>query len=159
MGEKVIIVMPAYNAGKTLKKTIDDIPPGTADEIIVVDDASSDNTVEVAKSLGITVIVHPENRGYGGNQKTCYDEALKRDPDIVIMIHPDYQYDSRLAPFIIGFIKEEVCDIVLGSRIRTRREAIKSGMPVAIRMISIIHHIPNPPPVTSLRIPEPTHPR
>ncbi len=145
MGEKVIIVMPAYNAGKTLKKTIDDIPPGTADEIIVVDDASSDNTVEVAKSLGITVIVHPENRGYGGNQKTCYDEALKRDPDIVIMIHPDYQYDSRLAPFIIGFIKEAVCDIVLGSRIRTRREALESGMPVykylSNRFLTIIENI------------------
>ena len=145
MSGKIIVVMPAYNAAKTLEKTVRDIPQGTADEIILVDDASSDNTVEVAKSLGLTVIVHPENRGYGGNQKTCYDEALKRGADIVIMIHPDYQYDSRLAPFMIGFIREGICDVVLGSRIRTRREAMVSGMPaykyISNRFLTIVENV------------------
>ena len=98
---KVIIVMPAYNAATTLEKTFGDIPEGIADEIIVVDDGSRDDTVKMARNLGLTVIVHDRNRGYGANQKTCYDEALKRGADIVIMIHPDYQYDSSLAPLFV----------------------------------------------------------
>jgi glycosyltransferase involved in cell wall biosynthesis len=126
---KIIIVMPAYNAAETLEKTYHDIPPGTVDEIILVDDASTDRTVAIARKLGLTVIVHPENRGYGANQKTCYDEALKRNPDIVVMIHPDYQYDSRLIPYITGFLKKDICDVILGSRIRTRAEALACGMP------------------------------
>lgn len=126
---KIIIVMPAYNAEKTLERTCHDIPPGIVDEIILVDDASSDRTVHLARKLGLTVIVHAENRGYGANQKTCYDEALKRDPDIVVMIHPDYQYDSRLIPYVIGFLEKDICDVILGSRIRTRREALACGMP------------------------------
>jgi glycosyltransferase involved in cell wall biosynthesis len=127
---KVIAVMPAYNAEQTLAKTLADIPPGVVDEIVLVDDASHDRTVEVARSLGLTVVVHPQNRGYGGNQKTCYDEALKRGADIVVMIHPDYQYDSRLTPFLTGIVQLGICDMVLGNRIRTRQEALAHGMPV-----------------------------
>lgn len=126
---KVIAVMPAYNAEKTVEKTWKDIPAGSVAEVVLVDDGSTDRTVEIARDLGLTVIVHPENRGYGGNQKTCYDEALKRGADIVIMIHPDYQYDSRLTPLLTGFIEAGVCDVVLGNRIRTRRETLGCGMP------------------------------
>jgi glycosyltransferase involved in cell wall biosynthesis len=129
MPSKIIIVMPAYNAAKTLEKTYNDIPLDVVDEIILVDDASSDNTVEIANKLGLTVINHPHNKGYGGNQKTCYDEALKRNPDIVVMIHPDYQYDSRLIPYIAGFLENDICDVILGSRIRTRKETLECGMP------------------------------
>ncbi len=128
--KKVIAVMPAYNAESTVEKTYRDIPPGSVDEVILVDDCSRDRTVEVARSLGIETIVHEKNTGYGGNQKTCYREALRRGADIVVMIHPDYQYDSRLIPFLVGFLELGVCDVVLGSRIRTRREALGGGMPV-----------------------------
>ena len=129
MKRKVIIVMPAYNAAETLERTYRDIPAGTYDEIILVDDNSKDNTAEISRSLGIYTIVHTDNRGYGGNQKTCYTEALKRGADIVIMIHPDYQYDSRLVPYILGFLEIGICDIILGSRVRTRKEALDCGMP------------------------------
>lgn len=126
---KVIVVMPAYNAEKTLERTIRDIPEGTADEILVVDDCSNDRTVELSRKLGLTTIVHERNTGYGGNQKTCYREALKRGADIVVMIHPDYQYDARLTPYLVGLIEKDVCDFVLGNRIRTRQEALSGGMP------------------------------
>jgi len=128
--QKVIIVMPAYNAEKTLVKTLADIPTGSADEIILVDDASSDHTAELAKKLGLHVIVHKENLGYGGNQKTCYKKALEHGADIVVMLHPDYQYDPRIVPYISGLIKENICDIMLANRIRTRGEAIAGGMPL-----------------------------
>lgn len=121
--------MPAYNAAETLEKTYRDITRGSYDEIILVDDNSKDNTAEIATSLGINTIVHKENRGYGANQKTCYTEALKRGADIVIMIHPDYQYDSRLVPYMLGFLETDICDVILGSRIRTRKEALACGMP------------------------------
>jgi glycosyltransferase involved in cell wall biosynthesis len=130
MKKKVIVVMPAYNAAETLEKTYRDIPSGYVDEIILVDDNSKDATVAISQSLGITTISHSENRGYGGNQKTCYTEALKRGADIIIMIHPDYQYDSRLVPYILGFLDLGICDIILGSRIRTRKETILCGMPM-----------------------------
>lgn len=130
MKKKVIVVMPAYNAAETLERTYRDIPQGVVDDIILVDDRSHDNTAEIARSLGIYTIEHPENRGYGGNQKTCYTEALKRGADIVIMIHPDYQYDSRLVPYLLGFLDLGICDIILGSRIRTRHETISCGMPL-----------------------------
>jgi glycosyltransferase involved in cell wall biosynthesis len=126
---KVIVVMPAYNAEKTIEKTIRDIPPGSVDEIIVVDDCSKDKTVETARRLGLTVVLHDKNKGYGGNQKTCYREALKRGADVVVMIHPDYQYDARATPFLVGLIRNDVCDFVLGNRIRTRAEALDGGMP------------------------------
>ena len=119
--------MPAYNAAKTLEKTVKDIPEGFADEIILVDDSSEDETVNIAKSLGLTVIVHDRNKGYGANQKTCYDEALKRGADIAIMIHPDYQYDSSIAPLFAQLIEKGICDIILGSRVRTRRSDVMSG--------------------------------
>jgi glycosyltransferase involved in cell wall biosynthesis len=127
---KVIVVMPAYNAANTLERTLDDTPPGAVDEVIVVDDCSTDDTVEIAKRLPVTLIEHENNLGYGGNQKTCYDEALKRGADCVIMVHPDYQYDSRLVPEFVGLLKLGICDVLLGNRIRTRREALDSGMPV-----------------------------
>jgi len=127
---KVIVVMPAYNAEKTLEKTYRDIPKESVDKIILVDDASQDRTVEIAKKLGLAVFQHKKNLGYGANQKTCYTKALAERADIVVMIHPDYQYDSRLIPYLIGFIKEGVCDVVIGTRIRTRRETLKGGMPL-----------------------------
>ena len=127
---KVIAVMPAYNAELTLEKTFCDIPKGSVDETILTDDASSDRTVEIAKNLGITVLCHSENRGYGANQKTCYDMALEKGADAVIMIHPDYQYDSRVIPYALGFLSTGICDIIIGSRIRTRRETLEGGMPL-----------------------------
>jgi len=145
MKSKVIVVMPAYNAATTLEKTVKDIPQGFADEIILVDDSSKDDTVRIAKGLGLTVMVHSQNMGYGANQKTCYDEALKRAPDIVIMIHPDYQYDSSLAPLFAELIERGICDIVLGSRVRTRRECLDSGMPlykyVSNRFLTILENL------------------
>ena len=128
--DKVIAVMPAYNAAATLERTIADIPEGSVDEVILVDDCSRDNTVDLAKSLGLTVIEHETNRGYGGNQKTCYRHALDRGADIVVMIHPDYQYDSRVIPVAAEIIRLGICDCVLGSRIRTRGEALSGGMPL-----------------------------
>jgi glycosyltransferase involved in cell wall biosynthesis len=127
---RVIAVMPAYNAERTLAATLADMPAGCVDEVILVDDGSKDRTVEVAREMGLTVLVHPENRGYGGNQKTCYREALARGADIVVMIHPDYQYDSRVIPHAVGFLELGICDVVLGSRVRSRAEALAGGMPV-----------------------------
>jgi glycosyltransferase involved in cell wall biosynthesis len=124
-----IAVMPAYNAAKTLEKTLDDIPPNTVDQVILVDDASKDNTVKLAKRLKLKVVSHPQNRGYGGNQKTCYTLALSEGADIVVMIHPDYQYDSSLTGKLIEPIKEKRFDCMLGSRIRTRQEVLEGGMP------------------------------
>ena len=137
--------MPAYNAATTLEKTIKDIPKDFTNEIILVDDSSQDNTVKIAKDLGLTVIVHDKNMGYGANQKTCYEKALKRNPDIVIMIHPDYQYDSSLAPLFAELIEKGICDIVLGSRVRTRKECLNSGMPLykylANRLLTILENL------------------
>jgi len=142
---KVIVVMPAYNAEQTVEKTFRDIPPGSVDEILLVDDGSTDRTVEVAKRLGICVIQHERNRGYGGNQKTCYDHALSQGADIVVMIHPDYQYDPRVIPFALGFIQTGICDIVIGCRIRTRKETLEGGMPlykyIANRILTTIENI------------------
>lgn len=126
---KVVVVMPAYNAEKTLEKTYLDIPKKHVDEIIIVDDDSRDKTVEIAKKLGLPVLVHKKNLGYGGNQKTCYTEALRRGADIVVMIHPDYQYDAKLTELLIIPIKRGIVDIMLGSRIRSRKEALEGGMP------------------------------
>lgn len=142
---KVIAVLPAYNAAKTLEKTIKDIPEGTVAEIILVDDCSTDGTVELSRKLGLVTIVHEKNIGYGGNQKTCYTEALKRGADIVIMIHPDYQYDARLTPIMCGLIETGNCDVVLGNRIRTRHEALSGGMPaykyVFNRLLTIFENV------------------
>ncbi len=127
---KIIAVLPAYNAESTLASTLADVPVGSIDEVILVDDGSKDRTVQVARDMGLTVIEHPRNRGYGGNQKTCYRQALDRGADIVVMIHPDYQYDSRVIPQAVAFIELGICDVVLGSRIRSRQEAFHGGMPL-----------------------------
>lgn len=126
---KVIVVMPAYNAAKTLQKTYNDIDKKIVSTIILVDDGSKDNTVALAKKLGITVFEHPNNLGYGGNQKTCYWEALQMGADIVVMIHPDYQYDATLIEEMIRPIEQGRYGYMFGSRIRTRREVLEGGMP------------------------------
>jgi glycosyltransferase involved in cell wall biosynthesis len=145
MTPKVIAVLPAYNAEKTVEKTVRDIPPGSVAEIILVDDASRDGTVAAARKLGLTVLTHDRNRGYGANQKTCYREALERGADIVVMIHPDYQYDARLVPLMTRFIELGVCDVMFGNRIRTRREALEGGMPfykyVSNRILTVIENL------------------
>jgi len=120
--------MPAYNAARTLEKTYRDIPADVVNKVILVDDVSGDDTVEVAKKLGLKVVVHLQNTGYGGNQKTCYMEALKDGADVVVMLHPDYQYDSRLIPSMISPILEGQADFVLGSRM-LGRGAMQGGMP------------------------------
>lgn len=127
---KVIVVMPAYNAQKTLKKTFKDLSPKYQRNVILVDDGSHDDTVGEARKLGIKTYSHPQNRGYGGNQKTCYTMALSEGADIVVMVHPDYQYDSSLAEELVKPIIQGRFDIMLGSRIRTRQEALKGGMPL-----------------------------
>ncbi|MBI5058771.1 glycosyltransferase family 2 protein [candidate division KSB1 bacterium] len=122
--------MPAYNAELTVRKTFESIPAGCIQEFILTDDCSRDRTAEIAESLGMTVIRHTQNRGYGGNQKTCYDAALDRGADAVVMIHPDYQYDGRVTPAALSFLQTGICDVILGSRIRTRHETLAGGMPV-----------------------------
>jgi glycosyltransferase involved in cell wall biosynthesis len=127
--DRVIVVMPAYNAANTLERIYNDIPKDIVDEVIVVDDCSKDNTAEIAKRLPVTFIRHEKNTGYGGNQKTCYTEALKRGAGCVIMLHADYQYDGRMIGPAVHVLKLGICDVVLGNRIRTRREALEGGMP------------------------------
>lgn len=121
--------MPAYNAEKTIEKTYLDLPKNIVDEVIVVDDCSRDRTVEIAKKMGLKTVVHQKNTGYGGNQKTCYAEALNDGADVVVMLHPDYQYDSTLIPDLVKPIVEGRYDLMFGSRIRTRSEVLKGGMP------------------------------
>jgi glycosyltransferase involved in cell wall biosynthesis len=130
-GHRTIVVMPAYNAESTLERTYHDLPKDFVDEVIVVDDNSRDQTVAVAKRLGLTVFQHEKNLGYGGNQKTCYTRALERGADFVVMIHPDYQYDARILPAATNILELSICDVVLGNRIRTRKEALQGGMPKA----------------------------
>ncbi len=127
-GKKVVVVMPAYNAAGTLEQTYNEIPFEFVDEVILVDDASRDDTAEVARRLGIETIVHPLNRGYGGNQKTCYKAALRREADVVIMLHPDYQYTPKLLTAMASLVAIGQYDIVLGSRILCNG-ALKGGMP------------------------------
>jgi len=122
--------MPAYNAGKTLEATLAEIPDFYRKNVLVVDDSSTDDTVSVAKRLGLSVIVHDANRGYGANQKTCYAAALAGGADVVVMVHPDNQYDPRLCGVMSELVQLGVCDMVLGNRIRTRREALDGGMPL-----------------------------
>lgn len=126
---KIGVVMPAYNAERTLERTFSDLPHEIISEIILVDDASQDRTVEVASSLPIIVFRHNDNYGYGANQKTCYTEALKRDLDIIVMVHPDYQYDPKLLPQVVQPILEGKADVVFGSRMQRKGDALKQGMP------------------------------
>jgi glycosyltransferase involved in cell wall biosynthesis len=129
-GKKIVVVLPAYNAALTLKKTYEEIPFDIVDDVVLVDDNSKDNTVEVAHSVGIKhVIKHEKNKGYGGNQKTCYDKALELNADIVIMLHPDYQYTPKLIHSMSYIIANELYPVVFGSRI-LGKGALKGGMPM-----------------------------
>ncbi|MEI6153876.1 MAG: glycosyltransferase family 2 protein [Deltaproteobacteria bacterium] len=142
--KRVVVVMPAYNAEQTLEITFNEIPPGFIDEVILVDDASSDHTTELANKLGIHTIRHPKNRGYGGNQKTCYKEALKRGADVVIMLHPDYQYTPKLLVAMASLVAIGQYDIVLGSRIISGG-TLGGGMPyykyIANRLLTLFENI------------------
>lgn len=146
MAEKtgLIVVMPAYNAARTLEKTYNDLPKELADSVILVDDVSQDETVEIARHLGLEVIIHIQNRGYAGNQKTCYLEALKEGAEIVVMLHPDYQYDSRLVPDLIRPIQEGKADMVLGSRFLSS-STLAGGMPIykyiSNRFLTIVENL------------------
>lgn len=126
--KKVIVVLPAYNAERTLERTIQDIPRDLVDDLILVDDCSQDHTFTLATQLGIEAIRHSRNRGYGGNQKTCYTQALHRGADIVVMVHPDYQYDPTQIPQLLGPLLREECDAVFGSRMLGKK-FFEGGMP------------------------------
>jgi len=143
--QKVIVVLPAYNAARTLERTYNEIPFDIVDEVILTDDHSADNTVQVGKKLGIKhIIVHEKNRGYGGNQKSCYDHALELGADIIVMLHPDYQYTPKLIPSMVYLIGNNVYDVVLGSRI-LNNGARKGGMPlykyIANRFLTLFQNI------------------
>lgn len=143
--KKVVVVLPAYNASRTLAKTFHEIPHDLVDEIVLCDDASRDNTLEAAHALGISHIIrHEENRGYGGNQKTLYKKALEIDGDIIIMLHPDYQYTPLLIPSMVNIIGENLYPVVLGSRI-LGKGALKGGMPIykyyANRFLTLFQNI------------------
>ena len=128
---KVVVVMPAYNAARTLERVYHDIAREEVDEIVVVDDCSRDETAAIARKLPVTLIVHEKNGGYGANQKTCYDYARSVGADQVIMLHADYQYDARVVPAVLLLLRLGICDVILGNRIRTRREALACGMPAS----------------------------
>ncbi|AZV40540.1 glycosyltransferase family 2 protein [Komagataeibacter xylinus] len=143
-GKRIAVVLPAYNAAKTLQQTYDEIPMDIVDDVILTDDASKDNTAELARSLGIHVIEHNRNRGYGGNQKTCYESALARGADIIIMLHPDYQYSPRLIRAMAAMLTSGHYDVVIASRI-LGKGALKGGMPlykyVANRALTLTQNI------------------
>jgi Glycosyltransferases involved in cell wall biogenesis len=143
-GKKIVVVLPAYNAAKTLEMTYNEIPFDIVDEVVLVDDASSDETTEVGKRLGIKhLIKHDSNKGYGGNQKTCYRKALELGADIVIMLHPDYQYTPKLIPSLSWLIANELYPVVLASRI-LGKGALKGGMPIykyiANRVLTLVQN-------------------
>ena len=135
VAKKVVVVLPAYNAATTLENTVQDVPMDYVDELILVDDLSRDGTVAVAERLRnklskkFTIYRHTANLGYGGNQKTCYRLALEHGADIVVMLHPDYQYDPKLIKYFVELIRDGYSDVMLGSRIRSRKEALDGGMP------------------------------
>ena len=142
--KKIVIVMPAYNAAQTIEQTYREIPHDLVDEVVVIDDASADETVAVARRLGLRTLVHATNRGYGANQKTCYTEALRLEADVVVMLHPDYQYTPKLLPSMIGMLTDGPFDVVLGSRVLGGR-ALAGGMPrykyVANRFLTAIQNL------------------
>lgn len=143
-GKKIVVVMPAYNAEKTLRQTWNELPHDVVDEVILVDDASRDSTVQMARELGVKTFVHGQNMGYGANQKTCYREALIYGADVVVMIHPDYQYSPRLTTAMASMIVSGHYDVVLGSRI-LGGTALKGGMPiykyVANRFLTLVENL------------------
>src|SRR5271169_3370809 len=142
--KKLVVVMPAFNAEKTLRQTYEELPHGVVDETVLVDDASGDSTAGIAENLGINTIIHQDNRGYGGNQKTCYRAALNLGADIVVMVHPDYQYSPRLVTAMASMVASGHYDVVLGSRI-LGGQAMKGGMPIykyiANRLLTLIENI------------------
>jgi glycosyltransferase involved in cell wall biosynthesis len=144
LGKKLVVVMPAYNAERTLRQTYAELPHEYVDEVILVDDASKDSTVDIARDLGIKTIIHRENKGYGANQKSCYREALRHGADIVVMIHPDYQYTPFLAAAMSSMIASGHYDVVLGSRILGGK-ALKGGMPlykyIANRFLTLFENL------------------
>ena len=144
LGKRIIVIMPAYHAGRTLEATWRDLPHDIVDQVVVVDDASDDDTVAVARALGLDVILHPHNMGYGANQKTCYKEAIARGADIVVMVHPDYQYDPRLVTAMAGMVASGIYDMVLGSRI-LGSGALRGGMPLwkylANRLLTLFENV------------------
>ena len=143
-GKKVLVVMPAYNAEKTLESTFRDIPFDVVDELILVDDASHDETVEIAQRLHIRCFLHENNRGFGANQKTCYAEALKLDHDIIVMVHPDYQYSPKIIPALAGLVASGEYEVAIGSRILGGK-AVQGGMPlyryIANRLLTLIQNL------------------
>lgn len=143
-GKRLVVVMPAYNAEATVERTFRDIPEGFVDDIVLVDDASRDKTADAAKRLGFHVLVHPKNRGYGGNQKTCYREALRLDAEVVVMLHPDYQYSPKLLVAMASMIATGQYDVVLASRILAS-SPMKGGMPiykyVMNRILTLVQNI------------------
>jgi len=143
-GKRIVVVLPAYNAEKTLEQTYWEIPQEIVDDVLMVDDGSSDSTVSLAQTLGIATIAHDRNYGYGRNQKTCYEEALKRSADIIVMVHPDYQYTPKLITAMASMIAFDVYDVVLGSRIIGGR-AIMGGMPlykyIANRLLTAFENV------------------
>jgi glycosyltransferase involved in cell wall biosynthesis len=144
LGKKLIVIMPAYNAGNTVRRTYSELPHEYVDEVILVDDASKDSTSKVSQELGIGTIIHAENVGYGGNQKTCYREAIRHGADIIVMVHPDYQYSPRLVTAMASMIASGHYDVVLGSRI-LGGTALKGGMPlykyIANRFLTLIDNM------------------
>lgn len=145
LGQKVVVVLPAYRAAQTLRKTYEEIPFDIVDEVVLVDDKSPDNTVEVARGLGIKhIVIHEENKGYGGNQKSCYDKAKELGADIVVMLHPDYQYTPKLLLSMIALIGNDLYPVVFGSRI-LGGGALRGGMPkykyVANRLLTLTQNI------------------
>jgi glycosyltransferase involved in cell wall biosynthesis len=144
VGKKVVVVLPAYNAAQTLERTFADIPRDVVDEILLVDDASGDQTLEVARSLGLRCFLHERNLGYGRNQKTCYTEALKMGADIVVMVHPDYQYSPKIIPALAGLVASGEYDVAIGSRILGGR-ACQGGMPrykyLANRVLTLFQNL------------------
>jgi glycosyltransferase involved in cell wall biosynthesis len=145
LGKKVVVVLPAYNAAKTVERTYQEIPFDLVDEVVLVDDASRDETSEVARALGIRhVITHQKNRGYGGNQKTCYDTALGLGADVVVMLHPDYQYTPKLITAMVSIIGQDLYPVVFGSRI-LGGGALKGGMPlykyIANRLLTLAQNL------------------
>jgi glycosyltransferase involved in cell wall biosynthesis len=143
-GQRVAVILPAYNAARTLERTYAEIPLDIVDEVILTDDASRDNTAALSRQLGIHTLVHEKNRGYGGNQKTCYAEALARGADIVVMLHPDYQYSPKLVAAMAAMIASGHFDVVLGSRI-LGTGALKGGMPlykyIANRALTFVENL------------------
>ncbi|MCF6128461.1 glycosyltransferase family 2 protein [Flavobacterium sp. AS60] len=143
--KKIIVVLPAYNAGKTLQKTFEEIPFDVVDDVILTDDFSNDETIEVAKKIGIkNIIAHDKNKGYGANQKSCYQKAFELNADIIVMLHPDYQYTPKLIPAMCSLVANDLYDVVLGSRILSKG-ALKGGMPlykyISNRILTFIQNV------------------